>query len=54
MILFLIEQDVLKLNVSVCDASRMAIMNGRDDLLEEKLSLSLIHLTIRLSFEVGM
>ena len=54
MILFLVKQDVLKLNVSVCYASRMTIMNGRDDLFEQKLSLSLIHLTVGLSFEVGV
>ena len=50
----LVEQDILKLNVSVCYVALVAVVNGLDDLSPDKLSLQLWHLPIGLHFQIAM
>lgn len=49
-----VEQNVLKLDVSVSHIPLMEIMNSKHDLLPQKLSFYLGHLTIGFTLEIAV
>ena len=53
-LLCLIQEDVLKLDISVSYIALVAVVDGLDDLAPEELGFHLGHLSVRFHFEVAV